>query len=72
MVGATNFDHKEDDPQIINLPMLTKDKMTKTLSWVELEKKTLSKRDGREMKISSVTDMELKFGIHIIYKTLVG
>ena len=46
--------------------MLTKVKTTKTLSWVELEKKILAEWDGREMKIISVTDMELKFGIRII------
>ena len=33
---------------------------------MELEKKTLAKWDGRGMKISSVTDAELKFGIHVI------
>ena len=52
--------------QITRLPMLVKEKNTKTLSRVELEKKTLSKWDGRGMKISCVADMELKFGIHII------
>ena len=46
--------------------MLTKEKSTKTLGWVELKKKTLTKWDGRGMKISSVTDVELKFGIHVI------
>ena len=40
--------------------------MTKTLGQAEMEKKTLAKWDGRGMKISSVTHMELKFGIHII------
>ena len=52
--------------RIIGLPMLEKDKSTKTLSRVEVEKKTLAKWDGRGMKISCVIDMELKFGIHII------
>ena len=52
--------------QITSLPMLAKAKMTKTLGWDELEKKTLAEWDGRGMKISSVTDMELKFVIHII------
>jgi len=51
---------------ITHLLMLTKDKTTKTLGQVELEKKTLVERDGRGMKISSVTNVELKFGIHII------
>ena len=52
--------------QIIGLPMLAKEKSTKTLGWVELEKKTLAKWDGRGMKIRCVTNPELKFGIHII------
>ena len=52
--------------RITSLPMLTKEKITKTLSWVELEKKTLAKWDGRGMKISCVIDMKLKFGIHVI------
>ena len=52
--------------RITGLPMLSKTKMTKTLSWVELEKKTLSEWNGRGMKINYVTDMELKFGIHVI------
>ena len=34
--------------RITGLPMLTKAKMTKTLSQVELEKKTLAEWDGRE------------------------
>ena len=46
--------------------MLAKAKMTKTLGWDELEKKTLEQWDDRGMKISSVIDMELKFWIHII------
>ena len=41
--------------------MLTKAKMTKSLGWAELEKKTLAEWDGRGMKISSVTDVELNF-----------
>ena len=44
--------------------MLNKAKTTKTLSRVELERKTLS--EWRGMKICSVTNMELKFGIHVI------
>ena len=51
---------------ITSLPMLTKSKMTKTLSQVELENKTIAEWDGRGMKISNVTSMELKFNIHII------
>jgi hypothetical protein len=46
--------------------MLAKAKTTKTLGRVKLEKKTLAKWDGRGMKISSVSDIELKFCIHII------
>ena len=42
--------------------MLSKAKATKTLGWVELEKKTLAKWDGKGMKISSVIDVKLKFG----------
>ena len=52
--------------RITSLPMLAKAKTTKTLGQVELEKKTLAGWDGRGMKISSVTDVELKFGIHVI------
>ena len=51
---------------ITGLPMLSKAKVTKNLGRVELEKKTLAKWDGRGMKISSVIDVELKFGIHVI------
>lgn len=46
--------------------MLEKAKMTKTLSQVELENKTLAEWDGRGMKISYVIDMELNFRIHVI------
>ena len=46
--------------------MLNKVKSTKTLSQVELERKTLAEWDGRGMKINNVTHMELKFGIHVI------
>lgn len=52
--------------KITGLPMLVKEKMTKTIGQVELEKKTLSKWDGRGMTISCVTNMELKFRIHVI------
>lgn len=52
--------------QFTSLLMLAKAKMTKTLGWVELEKKTLAEWDNRGMKISSILDIELKFGIHII------
>ena len=50
--------------------MLAKAKSTKSLGQVELEKKTLAKWDGRGMKISCVTNLELKFGIHIIAHTI--
>ena len=70
MVETTNFDNQKDDPQDHWSSYLTKSKMTKTLSWVELEKKTLAKWDGRGMKISYVTDMELKFGIHVIARKI--
>ena len=35
-----------------------------------LEKKTLAEWDGRGMKISSVTDEELRFGIHVIVRKI--
>ena len=42
--------------KITGLPMLSKAKTTKTLAeW-----------DDKGLKINSVSDMELKFGIHII------
>lgn len=46
--------------------MLAKAKTTKTLVQEEMEKKTLVEWDGRGMKISSVTNVELKFGIYVI------
>lgn len=46
--------------QITGLPMLVKDKSTKTLGRVELEKKTLAEWDGRGMKINSITDSTLR------------
>lgn len=46
--------------------MLTKAKMIKTLGQAELEKKILVEWDDRGMKISSVTNAKLKFGIHVI------
>ena len=50
--------------------MLAKAKMTKTLGQAKLEKKTLAEWDGRGMKIRGVTDMKLKFGIHVISHTI--
>ena len=46
--------------------MLSKAKTTKTLGGEELQKKTLAKWDGRGLKINNVTNVELRFGIHII------
>ena len=46
--------------------MLTKSKMIKTLDRGKLEKNTLAEWDSRGIKISSVFDVKLKFGIHII------
>jgi len=51
---------------IIGLPMLAKAKITKTLGQGKLEMKILAEWDGRGLKISSVFDVELKFGIDII------
>ena len=52
--------------RIIGLPMLNKVRATKTLGWDELQKKTLAEWDDRGLKISNVSDVELRFGIHII------
>ena len=52
--------------QVIGLPMLAKEKSTKTLGWAELEKKTLAKWDGRGMRISYIANPRLKFGTHVI------
>ena len=46
--------------------MLSKVKATKTLGWDELQKKTLAKLDEKGLKINNVSDVELRFGIHII------
>ena len=51
---------------IIGLPMLANAKTTKILGRVELEKKTLAEWDDKGMKISSMTNTEFKFGIHLI------
>ena len=53
--------------KITRLPMLNKAKTTKTLGQVKLTKRTLVKWDGRGMKLSGVIEMELKFGIHVIF-----
>ena len=55
--------------RITSLPILAKAKTTKTLGRAELEKKTLVEWDGRGMKISSVTNIELNiFHSHIVHK----
>ena len=46
--------------------MLSKAKTSKTLGQEELQKKTLAERDSRGLKINNVTNVELRFGIHII------
>ena len=52
--------------RITGLPMLNKAQTTKTLGQVKLIKRTLSKWDGRDMKLNGMIDMEIKFGIHVI------
>lgn len=52
--------------RITRLPLLNKEKMTKTLGQVELTKRTLFVWDERGMKLNVVTNMELKFCIHVI------
>lgn len=46
--------------------MLSKAQTTKTLGQEELQKKTLAEWDGRGLKVRNVSDMELRFWIHII------
>lgn len=46
--------------------MLDRPKATKNLPWVDLTKKTKAKWDGRGMKLNGVTNMEIKFSIHVI------
>ena len=52
--------------KITGLPMLNKEKSTKTLGREELQKLTLAEWDGRGLKISIVANVELRFGIHVI------
>ena len=52
--------------KITGLPMLSKAKTTKTLGWEELQKLTLVEWDSRGLKVSTVTDAKLRFGIHVI------
>ena len=46
--------------------MVNKVKTTKTLGQEELQKKTLVEWDDIGLKINNVSDVELRFGIHII------
>ena len=52
--------------RIIGVPMLNKVKTTKTLGREELQKKTLVEWNDKGLKINNVSDVELRFGIHII------
>lgn len=46
--------------------MLENDKVTKNLPWAQLTNKTLSKWDGRGMKLNGVVDIEIKIWIHVV------
>ncbi len=46
--------------------MMDKSKKIKTLGQVEFAKKTLAKWDGKGIKLNGITDMEIKFRIHVI------
>lgn len=52
--------------KIMGLPMLNKAKSTKTLGQEELQKKTLAEWDDKGLKICNVSNIELRFQIHII------
>ena len=52
--------------KITGLPVLNKANTTKTLGQGELQKLTLAEWDGRGLKLSTVADVKLRFGIHII------
>lgn len=52
--------------QVMSYPMLDRLKTTKTLALGELIKKTLEEWDERGLKINNVTNIEIKFGIHVI------
>lgn len=52
--------------KVTSLPTLSKAKTTKTLVHEELRKKTLAEQNGRVLKIKNVTNIELRFDIHII------
>ena len=46
--------------------MSAREKITKTLGWVELAKKTFTEWDDKGMKLNGIIDMEIKFKIHVI------
>ncbi len=52
--------------KITSLPILSKEKSTKTQGRHERQKKTLAEWEGRGLKISTISDMELRFKIHVI------
>ncbi len=52
--------------KITGLPMLSKAKATKTLGREELQKQTLAEWDGRGLKVNTISDVKLRFGIHVI------
>ena len=52
--------------RIIGLPMLKNANTSKNIGQVELTKRTLIELDGRGMKLNGVTNMEIKFDIHVI------
>ena len=58
--------------KVTGLPMLSKAKTTKTLGREELQKKTLAEWDGRGLKINNVTNVELRFSIHIIEHKIIA
>ena len=66
MVRKTHLDHKKDDSQDHGSLNAQQSETTKTLGWEEIQKKTLVKWDSRGMKINNVSNVELRFGIHII------
>ncbi len=52
--------------KITGLPILNKAKTIKILGREELQKKTLAEWDGIGLKVSIVSDVELRFCIHVI------
>lgn len=51
---------------VISLPTLDRPKATKNIPRVELSQKTGAKWDGHGMKLNRVSDVELKYAIHVI------